>query len=68
MSSYLLDTTLVALDGLIDDTTNKIRVLGNLDHTSEKEMAMGNGIDYDTVPPESLHSLAAAPDTVSYIA
>jgi hypothetical protein len=60
--------SLTALDDLIDDTVSKIRVLGNLEHTAEKEMAMGAGIDYDNRPPESLHSFAAAPDTVCYVA
>jgi hypothetical protein len=46
--------SLAALDDLIDDTVNKIRVLGNLEHTTEKEMAMGTGIDYDIEPSVDL--------------
>jgi hypothetical protein len=57
------EQSLTGLDSLIEDTTNKLRALSNLEHTTEREMAMGTGIDYDSVSFESPRKVDVAADT-----
>ncbi len=42
--------TLELMDNIIQDTAAKLRKLGNLEATPEKQMASGVGIDYDQGP------------------
>ncbi len=39
--------SIALMDSVINETSNKLRCLGNLDSTPEKKMAAGVGIDYE---------------------
>jgi len=42
-------TSLALLDEPIQQTSNKVKALGDLDATPEKQLAAGMGIDYEVI-------------------